>query len=65
MAENKIQTGLRIPEDKDNEIAPIAKQMGVSVNTLILVLVEMGLSVMRLGTEEARRSLLHNQQDIS
>lgn len=65
MAENKIQTGLRIPEDKYNEIAPIAKQMGVSVNTLILMLVEMGLSVMRLGTEEARRSLLHNQQDIS
>ena len=63
--EMKIQTGLRIPENKYNEINTMATQMGVSVNTLILMLVDIGLNVIRLGTEEAHRVLLRNQQDIS
>lgn len=63
--ETKIQTGLRIPEGKYNEITPIAKEMGVSVNTLVLMLIDLGLNVIHLGTTEVHRSLLHTQQDIS
>ena len=42
--EDKIQTGLRIPEKQYNRIKERADRMGVSINQLILVLVDIGLN---------------------
>lgn len=43
--ENRIQTGLRIPEKRYEELAEIADEVGVSINSLILMLIDMGLSL--------------------
>ena len=43
-ADDKIQTGLRIPENQYKRIKERADRMGVSINQLILVLVDIGLS---------------------
>lgn len=42
--EDKIQTGLRIPENQYSRIKERADRMGVSINQLILVLVDIGLN---------------------
>ena len=42
--EDKIQTGLRIPENQYNRIKERADRMGVSINQLILVLVDIGIN---------------------
>jgi len=51
----KIQTGLRIPEERYNELVQIAEEMGVSLNALILMLLDLGLSV-RKGTVTHQRA---------
>ena len=45
MKNEKIQTGLRIPEKRYEELVSIAKESGVSLNSLILFLIDLGLSV--------------------
>lgn len=45
MKDEKIQTGLRIPEKKYNELITLANDIGVSLNSLILMLVDLGLTV--------------------
>ena len=56
----KIQTGLRIPQTRYNELKEIADRSGTSINAVILHLIDMGLSVVSLGTAEVCRSLSHN-----
>ena len=46
LMEDKIQTGLRIPENQYNRIKERADRMGVSINQLILVLVDIGLNLL-------------------
>lgn len=41
----KVETGLRIPEGRYNELVRLAQEMGVSLNALILMLVDLGLGV--------------------
>ncbi len=41
---SKIQTGLRIPENQYDRVKERADQMGVSINQLILVLIDIGLN---------------------
>lgn len=41
---DKIQTGLRVPENQYNRIKERADRMGVSINQLILMLVDIGLN---------------------
>lgn len=60
--DDKIQTGLRIPRRRYEELKEIAERSGASVNAIILYLVDIGLSVVSLGSEEFRRSELRNQQ---
>ena len=60
----KIQTGLRIPEDKYKELSDMSDSAGISLNSLALMLIDVGLLVIRRGTEEVLHSLLHNQQGI-
>ena len=50
--ENKIQTGLRVPEPQYERLVAIAKRMGVSVNALILMLVDIGLNQIEYQQEE-------------
>ncbi|MCX4328299.1 MAG: hypothetical protein OSJ45_13570 [Lachnospiraceae bacterium] len=52
MKENKIQTGLRIPEPQYERLSAIAKRMGVSVNALILMLIDIGLNQIEFQQEE-------------
>ena len=44
VVDNKIQTGLRIPEKQYDRVKERAEQMGVSINQLILVLIDIGLN---------------------
>ncbi len=50
--ENKVQTGLRVPELQYERLVAIAKRMGVSVNALILVLIDIGLNQIECPQEE-------------
>ena len=54
--EGKVQTGLRIPQERYIELSELASRSGVSINSLALFLIELGLTVINLGTEEAGRS---------
>ncbi len=45
MRDDKIQTGLRIPQKRYEELTTIAEEMGVSLNSLILMLVDLGLTL--------------------
>ena len=57
----KIQTGLIIPEKRYDELSTIAARSGISLNSLILYLVDIGLSAVNRGIEEETRSEPHNQ----
>jgi hypothetical protein len=39
---NSIQTGLRIPSELDNKITAKAKELGISKNAFLLVLIDLG-----------------------
>lgn len=41
--DDKIQTGLRIPEKRYAELCELSKDMGVSLNSLLLMLIDLGL----------------------
>lgn len=45
MRDDKIQTGLRIPQARYEELVLLANKIGVSLNALILILIDLGLSV--------------------
>ncbi len=45
MKDDKIQTGLRIPVSRYNELSDLAAEIGISLNALLLTLVDLGLSV--------------------
>lgn len=62
IAGDKIQTGLRLSQSRYEELKEIAERSGMSVNAVILYLVDTGLSVVNLGSEEFHRSELRNQQ---
>ncbi len=59
MNEDKIQTGLRIPQSRYDELKDMADKAGISLNAMILFLVDVGLNAINLGTEEAARSWIH------
>lgn len=61
----KIQTGLRIPQNRYDEMNALSEEMGVSINCLALVLIDVGLRTVNLGTREALRSFLRNPPDTS
>ena len=41
----KIQTGLRIPEERYTDLQELADEVGISLNALLLMLIDLGLSV--------------------
>ena len=53
--QDKIQTGLRIPATRYAELTGLSEEMGVSLNALVLMLIDLGLQVRRgaiLQTEQ-------------
>lgn len=46
---DKIQTGLRIPEKIHTDLQNRANQMGVSINQLILMLINIGIKFLDEG----------------
>lgn len=50
--EDKIQTGLRVPERQYQRLVETADRMGVSLNALILMLIEMGFNQIEYHQEE-------------
>lgn len=62
MKDDKIQTGLRIPISRYNELKEMANRSGASVNSIILLLIDVGMNVISSGSEVALRALLHNQK---
>ena len=43
----KVQTGLRIPEERYTELQSLANEIGVSTNALLLMWIDLGLSVQK------------------
>lgn len=62
MRENKVQTGLRISEGRYNELKKMADNAGASINSIILCLIEIGISVVNLGINQEFHALLHIQK---
>lgn len=60
MEQEKIQTGLRIPAGRYAELQEVAEVVGVSMNSLILMLVDLGLSVRGLPVQKV---LLQDELD--
>ncbi len=50
--EDKIQTGLRVPEKQYRRLVATADKMGVSLNALILMLIEIGFNQIESHQEE-------------
>lgn len=50
--EDKIQTGLRIPESQYKRLTNISDRMGVSINALILILIDLGLNQLEYRPKE-------------
>lgn len=47
--EDKIQTGLRVPASRYKQLLDLSNEMGVSINALILMLIDLGLSLRANG----------------
>ena len=63
LLDNKVQTGLRIPEERYEKLTAAAQAAGVSLNTMLLMLIDVGMKTVNLGVEEERRVLLRMTQD--
>ena len=60
---NRIQTGLRIPEELYEKLREAAERSGVSVNSQILYLIDVGIRAINLGIQQQGRELSRNQTD--
>lgn len=65
MGDDKIQTGLRVPENQYKRIKEKADRTGVSINQMILVLVDIGLNYLDMEQVEQHHAAFHSQRDIS
>ena len=61
----KIQTGLRISENQYERIKEKADRAGISINQMILVLVDIGLNYLDMVPDQEHRFVFRNQKDIS
>ena len=59
----KVQTGLRIPEKRYEELSEAAQNAGVSLNSLLLSLIDAGIRAVNLGIREERHAFLHSLED--
>ena len=57
----KIQTGLRLPLKRYDQINKIAEEAGISLNAAILLLIEIGYEAISLGISAKSHSLAHTE----
>lgn len=60
MKDDKIQTGLRIPQTRYEELRVMAERSGTSLNGLILFLIDVGLTAVNRSAEKEAHSLPRN-----
>lgn len=60
---NNVQTGLRLPEALYNQLRETAERTGVSINSQILYLIDIGIRAVNLGTQEQGHALSRNLKD--
>ena len=65
MGRAKIQTGLRVPEELYERIAEMAVRSGASINSIILMLMDIGLKALDAGAEAAAREIARNRSRTS
>lgn len=53
MGYDKIQTGLRIPQSRYDELEEMAERFGISLNAVILFLVDIGMTAVNQGIDVA------------
>lgn len=58
--DTKIQTGLRVPEERYDKLKKIADSSGASINSVVLMLIDIGLEVINLGKEQSSRCAPRN-----
>ena len=58
----KIQTGLRIPQTRYEELTALSAEIGISLNALALMLIDLGLKAVNLGAKEAAHCVPHSLQ---
>lgn len=63
MIDSKIQTGLRVPENQYERIKEKSDRIGISINQLILILVDIGLNYLDMEQNEQGHFSFRNQQD--
>lgn len=61
--EDKIQTGMRIPKHLYDQLSQDASDTGISLNSYMLFLINLGLKVVRQQEDQCDRSSLQNRQD--
>ena len=60
MKDEKVQTGLRIPQTRYEELKTLSERAGVSINAAILMLIDVGMQALSFGEEAAFHSEAHN-----
>ena len=63
--EFKIQTGLRIPETQYERIVEKADRIGIFINQMVLILVDIGLNYLDMEMTEQNHFVFHNPKDKS
>ena len=49
----KVQTGLRMPERRYEELAAKAERAGLSLNSMVLMLIDIGMTVIDQGIQKS------------
>lgn len=65
MNDFRIQTGLRIPENQYERLKAHSERMGVSLNSMMLTLIDIGLNYLPYLQEEFPHESSHSQKDSS
>lgn len=53
--QEKIQTGLRIPENRYKELLEMSERCGASLNAIVLMVIDIGMEVIHRGKDEFLR----------
>lgn len=61
----KIQTGLRLPIELYEQLSAMAEHNGLSINSQVLFLVDIGMKAVNLGIQEERRVLSRTAEDTA
>lgn len=60
LKDKKIQTGLRIPKKQYDRLEAHSKDIGVSINALVLIMIEQSLKCLDCGCSEFGHASAHN-----